>query len=166
MDVFSYNVYYAPSAEDDFELVATVDGAENTTAIHQIGTTVAGCYAVTAVDTVGNESAFSNITCIDNCPIYTLPNVFTPNGDGANDMYKPFPYRFIDRINLKIFNRWGQLVHESQDPDIQWMGTNLNGKDLAEGVYYYTCEVYEDRLNGVVKQPDILSGFIHIIRGQ
>jgi len=106
----------------------------------------------------------SNVACVDNCPVYNLPNVFTPNDDGQNDRFIPFPYRFIERINLQIYNRWGGLVFETSDPDINWDGTNLEGKPLAEGVYYYGCEVYEQRLNGTVQRDKGLSGFIHIIR--
>ena len=106
----------------------------------------------------------SNVACVDNCPVYNLPNVFTPNDDTKNDLFIPFPYRFVERIDLKIFNRWGGLVFETSDTDINWDGTNLNGDDLAEGVYYYACEVYEQRLNGTIQRDKGLSGFIHIIR--
>ncbi len=164
-DVVSYNIYYAENAASPYQIIETITVPSDTTYTHTIGFTVAGCYVVTAIDSVGNESDYSNAVCIDNCPVYTLPNVFTPNGDGANDLYIPFPYRFIDRIDLRIFNRHGQLVHETSDPDINWDGTNLNGKALAEGVYYYHCYVYEDRLSGIIKRPDQLSGFIHIIHG-
>jgi len=164
-DVVAYNIYYTEIQGGDFQIIETITVPTDTNFTHTIGFTLAGCYAVTAIDSVGNESELSNIVCMDNCPVYTLPNVFTPNGDGANDFYIPFPYRFIDRIDLRIFNRHGQLVHETTDPDIRWDGTNLSGKPLATGVYYYHCYVYEDRLAGIIKRPDQLSGYIHIIYG-
>ncbi len=164
-DVAQYNIYYAASTQSDFQLIETLNSAEDTTYSHQIGNSVAGCYAITAIDSVGNESVFSNIACVDNCPIYTLPNVFTPNGDGDNEQFIPFPYRFIASIDLKIFNRWGQLVFETTDPAINWDGTNLNGQALEEGVYFYTADVFEQRLDGIIKRTEPLSGYVHIIRG-
>ncbi|MEO1435538.1 MAG: gliding motility-associated C-terminal domain-containing protein, partial [Bacteroidota bacterium] len=163
-DVEMYNVYYSPSTGGAFQLIETNTFAEDTTLTHQPGFTVAGCYAVTAIDSVGNESVFSNIVCVDNCPIYELPNVFTPNGDGANDLYVPFPYRFIERVDIQIFNRWGQLVFETSDPDINWNGTNFGGQDLKEGVYYYKALVFERRLDGIIGRGEPLSGYIHLIR--
>jgi len=163
-DVIGYNVFYAPMEGDDFTLIETHTNAEDTTYAHTPGFSIAGCYTVTAIDSVGNESIMSNIACVDNCPIYTLPNVFTPNGDGANDLFTPFPYRFIESIDMKIYNRWGGLVHETSDPNINWDGTNLKGEKLATGVYYYGCEVFEQRLNGTTQREENLSGFIHIIR--
>ena len=62
-------------------------------------------------------------------------------------------------------NRWGQLVFETNDPSIMWDGRNLNGEDLVEGVYYYTCLVFEQRVSGVVQQEDYLKGYIELIRG-
>ena len=163
-DVVGYNVFYAPMESGEFTLIETHTNAEDTTYAHTPGLSIAGCYTVTAIDSVGNESVMSNIACVDNCPIYTLPNVFTPNDDGNNDHFIPFPYRFIEKINIKIHNRWGGLVFETSDPDINWDGTNLKGEPLAEGVYYYACEVFEQRLNGTVQRDKGLSGFIHIIR--
>jgi len=163
-DVVGYNVFYAPMESGEFTLIETHTNAEDTTYAHTPGLSIAGCYTVTAIDSVGNESVMSNIACVDNCPIYTLPNVFTPNDDGNNDRFIPFPYRFIEKINIKIHNRWGGLVFETSDPDINWDGTNLKGEPLAEGVYYYGCEVFEQRLNGTVQRDKGLSGFIHIIR--
>ena len=165
-DVLQYNVYYTQIEGGDFNIIETLNSAEDTTLAHQPDLGIAGCYVVTAIDTVGNESSFSNIVCIDNCPIYELPNVFTPNGDQHNDLFIPINNRFVDRIDIKIVNRWGQLVFETKDPQINWDGKNLNGDDLAEGTYFYTVIVFENRVTGVVKSPDVLSGFIELVRGK
>ena len=165
-DVEQYNIYFTPTEDGEFELIETITFAGTTTYDHQPDIGIAGCYVVTAVDSNRNESIFSNVVCVDNCPSYTLPNTFTPNGDGTNELFRPFPYRFIDRVDFKVYNRWGGLVFETTDPSINWDGTNLAGNDLNEGVYYYVCRVFESRVNGVVEQEAILNGSIHLIRGR
>ncbi|MFK7808887.1 MAG: gliding motility-associated C-terminal domain-containing protein [Saprospiraceae bacterium] len=163
-DVVGYNAYYAPTEGAEFVLIGSYDDISITSDEHKPEFGIAGCYVVTAIDDYGNESAFSNVVCIDNCPNYILPNVFTPNGDGDNELFIPFPYRFIERIEMQVFSRWGGLVFETNDPDISWDGTDLSGNTLTEGTYYYTCRVFESRLEGVIEQEEILSGYIHIIR--
>ena len=164
-DVERYNIYYANFAGEELMLIGAVSFAEVTEYVDSPEFGVAGCYAVTAIDSTGNESAFSNIVCVDNCPLYELPNVFTPNGDNANDFYIPIAQRFIDRVDMQIFNRWGGLVHTNSLPQLNWNGTNLDGQDLEEGVYFYVCKVYENRVNGIVLSDEILSGFIELRRG-
>ncbi len=164
-DVVYYNVYYAPPTDNgNFQLIYTSDDSADTTTMHNSEFGIAGCYAVTAIDTFENESAFSNIVCVDNCPIYILPNAFTPNGDGSNEFFVPYPYRFVERVEFNVFNIWGQLVYSSTNPDLGWDGKNLNGKDVAQGVYYYTCRVFESRVSGVTEKPEVLNGFIELIR--
>lgn len=163
-DVIGYRIYYKPTESDDFDLLGEIDDALTLDTLHFPDVGLAGCYAITAIDTFFNESAFSNIVCVDNCPFYNLPNAFTPNGDNSNEVFKPYPYCFINSIDMKIFNRWGQLVFETSDPNINWDGTNLTGKALAEGTYFYTCQVFEQRVSGV-DQGETLSGYIELIRG-
>ena len=165
-DVERYNIYYTPTMDGDFSLIETINFAEETAYEHKPDLGIAGCYAITAIDSSRNESVFSNIVCVDNCPSYALPNTFTPNGDGTNELFKPFPYRFIDRIEFKVFNRWGGLVFETSNPDINWDGRNLSGKALKDGVYYYVCRVFETRVAGVIEQGGILNGPIHLISGK
>ncbi len=165
-DVERYNIYYAATEGADFSLIETIIFADETTYDHRPDLGIAGCYVITAIDSSRNESVFSNMICVDNCPSYTLPNTFTPNGDGSNEIFKPFPYRFIDRIEFKVFNRWGGLVFETSDPDINWDGKNLDRQDLKEGVYFYVCRVFESRVTGVVEQEALLEGSINLIRGK
>ncbi len=164
-DVMSYNLYYSPTDTGTFTLLHTFGSQFDTSFLHSDPVSVAGCYYITAVDSAqyGNESAASNVVCVDNCPEYVLPNVFSPNGDGQNDYFIPFPYRFVKSIELKIFNRWGQLLFSTEDPDIRWDGRNQeNGQPVSEGVYFYTCRVYTIRLSGI--EPVDLKGFIHLFR--
>ena len=92
-----------------------------------------------------------------------MPNTFTPNQDLANDLFIPRLNRFIDRVEFEVFNRWGQKVFETEDPDLNWDGENMNGKELSEGTYFYTCVVFENRVTGV-EVGDILRGSIQLIR--
>jgi len=165
-DVERYNIYYSATEGADLSLIETINFADETTYDHRPDLGIAGCYVVTAIDSSRNESAFSNTICVDNCPSYTLPNTFTPNGDGTNEIFKPFPFRFIDRIEFKVFNRWGGLVFETSDPAINWDGKNLERQDLKEGVYFYICRVFEARVTGVVEQETLLEGSINLIRGK
>lgn len=165
-DVTGYNIYFSPVDGGEFTLIASFDDSGMLSYEHQPDQGIAGCYAVTAIDTFLNESDFSNIVCVDNCPTYNLPNAFTPNGDGQNDVFIPYPFCFIERIDMQIFNRWGQIVYKTSDPNINWNGQNLKGSDLAEGVYYYRCQVFERRVNGVTPSREILSGYIELIRGK
>jgi gliding motility-associated-like protein len=165
-DVMQYNVYYTAIEGGDYELIMTFNSQFDTSFIHVNDGSIAGCYYITAVDSIqyGNESVPSNVICTDNCPSYWLPNIFTPNADGYNDLFVPFPYNFVESVELKIFNRWGQLVFETTDPDIRWNGTNIKtGKPLSEGVYYYTCLVNTIRLIGI--DPVELNGFVHLMIG-
>lgn len=120
---------------------------------------ISGCFSVTALDSlmegpggtvVRNESALSDTLCADNCPFYFLPNIFTPNLDGVNDLFEPFPYKFVDSVDFRAYNRWGELVYISRDPEIGWNGTHMkSGKVCADGVYFYSITVFSRRLFGV-----------------
>ena len=164
-DVILYHIYYSPTQDGNLELIHTNYGHLDTTFIHTGLTSIAGCYAVTAVDSFNNESTIGNMVCldIDSCDLYTLPNVFTPNGDSYNDLFGPFPYNFVDKVDMIIYNRWGEIVYKTENPDINWDGKNFRTKlNCSDGVYYYICDVYEQRLNGIKKRT--INGFVHLIR--
>jgi len=132
-DTRSFKIYFAASETDDLSLFELLDEITTTTYDHVAIETGGGCYYVTAIDANGNESEPSLFACVDNCPAYDLPNTFTPNADGSNDVFVPYPYRYIDRIDMKIYNQWGNLIFETTDPDINWDGRDLNGNELGSG---------------------------------
>ncbi|MDA9564120.1 gliding motility-associated C-terminal domain-containing protein [Flavobacteriales bacterium] len=164
-DVVGYNIYYSSQLGQTLQLVDSVRDANITNYDQSLTGTgsVAGCYAVTAIDTFYNESPLSDVLCVDNCPEYELPLVFTPGSDGINDLFIPFPYKFIESINIQIYNRWGTLVYSTTDPALLWDGTNQQtGENCTAGVYYYICQVNEYRLTGIESRT--LTGYIHLIR--
>ena len=162
-DVVAYNVYYSPTLDGEMTKIKSIFNPDDTTFIHRPELSIAGCYYVTAIDSFNNETRSPQKVCIDNCEYYKLPNIFTPNGDNQNDYFRPGPYKFVQKIDLKIFNRWGNVLFETTDPDIMWDGT-VDGKPVPDGVYFYICDVYEYRLTGVV--PRNIRGFVHIERGK
>jgi gliding motility-associated-like protein len=93
-----------------------------------------------------------------------LPNVFSPNGDGINDLYRPQRTSYVERVEMTIFNRWGVQVFYTEDPDVNWDGKiNRTDRLAAPGVYYYICDVYEYRLTGI--EVYALTGFIYVYSG-
>ena len=176
-DVMGYVLYWAPTLYDTLQPYATFDFVEgveldSTFTFNEDGIegTIAGCFAVTSLDSLmigptgdlrRNESEFSNIVCADNCPYFFLPNVFTPNDDLQNDVYKSLPWKFIDSVELLIYDRWGIEVYRTTDPDINWDGKYAqSGEQLSDGVYFYSVIVNTIRLEGIV--PESFNGEIHI----
>ncbi len=165
-DVVLYHIWYAGTTNETLQLLDSQAEAGNTDYVHELPDGLTGCYAVSALDSVGNESALSNVICVDNCPEYLLPNAFTPNGDDHNDVFTPFPgWRFVEQVEMQIFNRWGNLVFSTTDPAINWTGRSTDGKELAEGTYFYVCKIFERRVGGFSARPDPLSGYIELVRG-
>lgn len=160
-DVVAYHVYYAPKLGEEMELLE-VKNVDDTVFTVLRDESIAGCYFVTAIDSFENESERSHPLCIDNCPTYELPNVFTPGNDGFNDFFGPFPYKYVESIDLTIYNRWGNVIFETKDPDINWDGTNASGDPVPDGTYFYVCTVNEIRLVGIVQRE--LKGSFTIIR--
>lgn len=162
-DVVKYNIYFATNSTSSFGIIKTITNSTDTSyTADSLLNSIAGCYLVTAVDSFANESKVSDTVCVDNCPVYELPNVFTPNGDGFFDLFTPLPgYRFIQDIDLVIYDRWGLLVFKTTNKAIKWDGKNINsGKQITDGVYYYVCIVNQIKLEGIV--PKQLKGFVQV----
>jgi len=87
-----------------------------------------------------------------------LPNAFSPNGDGFNDRWLPFGKDVLLK-NLKIFDRWGGLLHDSDKPEAGWDGTSKD-KPAGTGVYVFLLE-YEHLITG---RAAIASGEVHLVR--
>lgn len=94
------------------------------------------------------------------CPML-IPNAFTPNGDGKNDVFQPaLPgYCPISLFKLQIFNRYGQRLFISYQPDEGWDGT-INGKPTDMGVYYYRLQME----TGLHKKTIIRNGSFTLLR--
>ncbi|MGE0566412.1 MAG: gliding motility-associated C-terminal domain-containing protein, partial [Bacteroidia bacterium] len=86
-------------------------------------------------------------TCVDSASLVitvdlpskmVIPNVFTPNEDKVNDIFRIQASNLLE-IEASIFDRWGNLVYEvfSETGNIAWDGKNLSGKPCAEGTYFY-----------------------------
>ena len=187
-DVLQFNIYRKDSLTGGYLLIANIPNGTDSSYLHSDLISIVGCYVITGVDSVGNESLYSDSVCVDNpngacignsgcvynvdetlteasCNVYRLPNVFTPGSDGHNDIFKSFPYSFVQSVNIKIFNRWGKLMFETTDPDILWDGTiQENGKACVDGTYFYVCTVNEYCLNGI--QPRVIKGFVSLINNK
>ena len=83
-----------------------------------------------------------------------FPTAFTPNGDGRNDVFAPLGIRYVKKMTMEVWNRWGQLVFSSSDPTKGWDGY-FQGSPSQTGVYAYlvkytTTESEEKTLKGNV----------------
>lgn len=99
------------------------------------------CYATFVKDDQKIEcsSAENAFGCSPTMSKLEMPNAFSPNGDGINDIYKPREgYTSIIEFHATIYNRYGQRLYEWTDPEDGWDGT-FNGRPVKDGVYF--CQV-------------------------
>ncbi|MDE7150526.1 MAG: gliding motility-associated C-terminal domain-containing protein [Bacteroidales bacterium] len=122
-----------------------------------------GTYTLYVMDTAGCMAHSElKITEEDCTPKFEAPNVFTPNGDGINDVFKLKTMEKLFEFEIRIFNRWGNqvLAFNGEPEDFEWNGKiKGNGQDAADGVYFYVA-TYKDYKGKKKKQ----SGSVTILR--
>ena len=130
---------------------------------HTFSNLNAGSYEVTlyAENNLGCSDEYAyTVNVVEGFLVY-IPNTFTPNGDNFNQSFKPFVSGGFDPFmySLEIYNRWGELLFVSLNPDIGWDGT-YNGALCPDDTYTY-------RLNYKLKnndQKDFILGHLNLIK--
>jgi len=163
-EIVGYKIYFANYSNGPFTLIDSLP-ADVYVFINHPDSSIDGYYAVTAIDSCGNESEMQPVFVFNLCGLYSLPNVFTPNYDGINDIYVSTNINhYVKKVDMTIYNRYGKVVYKTTDPDIQWDGRKIDSNKLVStGVYYYICDVFEPRASGSVVRT--LTGFIHVYSG-
>jgi len=142
-----YRIFYRAGTAGPYTLI---DSVSQTSYTHSNLDFSGGCYQVQAVDQYGVRSNLSNEACQDNCVFFVLPNIFTPNGDGKNDTFRPKNSSPLRRVHFTAFNRWGVKVFENTTNAaifINWDGGGASGENgnsnskVVDGVYFYQAEV-------------------------
>jgi gliding motility-associated-like protein len=97
----------------------------------------AGTFTVTLIVSAGPciDTATAIIIIEDGLTL-EIPNVFTPNGDGKNDIFT-IKSTGVKEISLQIFNRWGVKLYEFSGPKAAWDGLNNVGQDVPSGTYFF-----------------------------
>lgn len=111
--------------------------------------TTSGIFEVQTLDGCNNLVLDTITIEIHNCDIIP-PNIFTPNGDGANDNLVFFGLENFPQTTLFIYNRWGNKIYESANYQNDW-----NGSGVSDGTYYYLIT----KMDG-----STLTGFVTIVR--
>jgi gliding motility-associated-like protein len=94
----------------------------------------AGTYFITVRDSSGCIRVDS-VVILESPNILAPPNAFTPNNDGINDLFLPHLLN-VQSLDFAIFNRWGKVVFQTDDPELGWDG-KANGTEAEIGIYVY-----------------------------
>ncbi len=118
-----------------------------------------GCYPVTLV--AANAQGCSDTAVVEIClsgpDTLVIPNIFSPNGDGVNDVFRV--RGDLATLDVQIFNRWGQLVSRLERVNQVWDGRSPVGELLSEGTYFYVLRAQEK--TGTLHE---MSGTITLVR--
>ena len=137
---------FIPLRATGFDSVAWFDGRNQET----IAISTAGIYWVEVF--LSNCSASDTVEISEFCEPKTevyIPNAFSPNSDQLNDTFTVSVIKRPSTFLMRIFNRWGSQLFESEDQDIGWDGT-LQGKAEPPGVYVYVIEMDGTQFSGTV----------------
>lgn len=115
-------------------------------------------YYVNVTDVNGCTSIDSVMVTVTLPEYYFIPNVFSPNNDGSNDLFEMKAEGF-KTYHAEIFNRWGDKVFETTDSKVYWNGRNTGGNIMSDGVYFYFLNL-TDHLD----QLKTFKGFLTLYR--
>jgi gliding motility-associated-like protein len=120
-----------------------------------------GVYLVTLIVSNSNgcyDTATRYVNIFQEFAFY-IPNAFTPNDDGRNDIFKPTGVGYkSENYEMFIFDRWGKKIFSSKDINIGWDGINSSGEAFEQGVYTYMISITQD--NGIKR---VFKGVVTII---
>ena len=120
-----------------------------------------GTYSVTATNSCGTSSDSLEVNFkICDCEIF-IPNAFTPNDDAVNDVFSPMAACELTDFSLLVFNRWGEVLYQSENAGMHWDGT-YKGEIVQNGLYYYLMSYRKKVLNSTAVEYQ--SGYIELIR--
>ncbi|MDI9342445.1 MAG: gliding motility-associated C-terminal domain-containing protein [Sediminibacterium sp.] len=105
-------------------------------------------------------TATVNMTLEDCETTYTVPNIYTPNNDNVNDVWglQFNQIRFVKGFRLNVYNRWGNVIFESTQPNRKWDARTNSGEPVSAGVYFYTVEFL------INDKPVTLKGTVTLLR--
>lgn len=108
-------------------------------------------YSLTVIDDKGCQGS-DTIYVKSDCNIKSIevPDVYTPNGDGLNDVFHVRNACSRENFSLMVLNRWGEIVFSSKDPFKGWDGRTASGSQVAEGVYFYILKAGDISKRGTV----------------
>jgi len=136
----------------------TLDTATSPTAIELGGTVV-----LLLTNECGTTSRDVEVIREDcDCKVY-IPNAFTPDGDGINDLFQPQINCELSEYKLAIYNRWGEAIFRSEDPNKAWNGSS-GSQDFFSPAEVYTYILRYDGANSRVSEPIELVGSVSIVR--
>ncbi|HEU4551717.1 MAG TPA: gliding motility-associated C-terminal domain-containing protein, partial [Chitinophaga sp.] len=121
--------------------------------------TKAGTYSVTVFNDCGSSTDQITVDFTQCDPKPTFPNAFSPNGDGRNDYFRPVVRGPMYEYELRIFNRWGELIYLGYDSKKGWDG-RYQGQPVTIGTYVWWL-TYKKMPNG---NPNIIKGEVTVIR--
>ena len=98
--------------------------------------------AVDVVDINGCAFSFNKVIEVIKQINLFAPTAFSPNGDGVNDQFF-VNSNLVRQFEITIFNRWGESVFESADPNFRWDGSLDNGNSAPEGVYVFKVRIQD-----------------------
>lgn len=129
--VSSYNVYRNDG--DGFQLVAQTEKPFLVDKDFDNGATLKATYRIEAIQRQGNHTSVSNTWSFNFQPMLFIPNAFTPNHDNVNDYFEVKGHG-MEEVNIRIFNKWGERVFDSQGKNIAWDG-KFKGVAASGGTY-------------------------------
>lgn len=141
---FTNTSFYAPSYSWDFGNGTSNSNVGSGPQIAVYNETGVFTVLLTATNNVCSDTMTVKINIIPiPDPVIFIPNVFTPNGDGANDLFW-INATFINSIKVQIFNRWGEIMAELNDNNARWDG-KFHGDPASDGVYFFKYEIVDLR---------------------